>query len=219
MFNLAIKWKMREGNPAEGFRRRPETEREVFLSLAEMQRLAQALERSEDRRGAGIVRMCMLTGARLGEVRTARFDQFNLEHATWTKQATTTKQRKVHRVPVSEHVVTLVRQRRADVPDRCPWLFPGDVEGQPVQDIRKYWGSIKREAKLPDVRVHDLRHTFASLLASSGASLAMIGKLLGHSQMRTTMRYAHLADQPLRDGVGFVGDAFSTRPRLVHAAE
>lgn len=226
MFNLAIKWKMRDDNPAEGFRRRPETEREVFLSLEEIGRLAIALEKSEDQRAAGIIRLCMLTGARLGEVRQARFEQFNLDYAVWTKQAAHTKQRKVHRVPISPDAVALIRLRRDAVPVGCPWLFPGDVEpspeqpeGQPVQEIRKFWYAIQKEAKLPKLRIHDLRHTFASLLASGGASLAIIGKLLGHTQAKTTQRYAHLAEQPLRDGVGFVADAMRARPRLVHAAE
>jgi len=69
------------------------------------------------------------------------------------------------------------------------------------------------------VRIHDLRHTFASLLVSGGASLEMIGKLLGHSQMQTTQRYAHLMDSPLRAGVGAVASAFKPRPRLVHNTE
>ncbi|SFD29484.1 tyrosine-type recombinase/integrase [Tropicimonas isoalkanivorans] len=219
MFNLAIKWKMREDNPAAGFRRRPETEREVFLSLEEIGRLGAALEAAEDQRAAGIIRLCMLTGARLGEVRQARFEQFNLDYAVWTKQAAITKQRKVHRVPISPDAVSLIRLRREAVPAGCPWLFPSDVEGQPVQEIRKFWYAIQEEAKLPKLRIHDLRHTFASLLASGGASLSMIGKLLGHTQAKTTQRYAHLAEQPLRDGVGFVAEAMRPRPHLVHAAE
>ncbi len=219
MFNLAIKWKMREDNPAAGFRRRPETEREVFLSLEEIGQLGAALEAAEDQRAAGIIRLCMLTGARLGEVRQARFEQFNLDYAVWTKQAATTKQRKVHRVPISPDAVALIRLRREVVPSGCPWLFPGDVEGQPVQEIRKFWYAIQKEAKLPKLRIHDLRHTFASLLASGGASLSMIGKLLGHTQAKTTQRYAHLAEQPLRDGVGFVAEAMRARPHLVHMAD
>ena len=72
------------------------------------------------------------------------------------------------------------------------WLFPGETVGQPVREIRRFWARVQKEADLPDVRIHDLRHTFASLLVSGGASLEMIGRLLGHSQMQTTQRYAHL---------------------------
>jgi integrase len=222
MFNLAVAWKMRADNPAEGFRRRMETERERFLSMDELSRLGDALHAADDQRAAGIVRMCMLTGARLGEVRTARFEHFNLELGIWTKPAANTKQRRVHRIPVSADTVALVRQRRVAVPQGCAWLFPGDALGcdglpkdQPVQEIRRFWAGIQTTAKLPDVRLHDLRHTFASLLVSGGASLEMIGKLLGHSQMRTTQRYAHLMDSPLRSGVDAVADMMKARPRLV----
>lgn len=226
MFNLAVAWKMRADNPAEGFRRRMETERERFLALDELARLGDALQRASDQRAAGIVRMCMLTGARLGEVRTARFEHFNLELRTWTKPAANTKQRRVHRVPISGDVAALVRQRRVAVPEGCEWLFPGDALGadgvakdQPVREIRRFWAGIKDAAQLPDVRLHDLRHTFASLLVSRGASLEMIGKLLGHSQMRTTQRYAHLLDSPLRAGVDAVAGMMKARPRLVRGGE
>ena len=226
MFNLAVAWKMRADNPAEGFRRRVETERERFLSIEEITRLGDALHAAEDQRAAAIVRMCMLTGARLGEVRTARFEQFNLDLGTWSKPAANTKQRRVHRVPISAEVAALVRQRRVAVPKGCEWLFPGDALGadgapknQPVQEIRRFWSAMQTAADLPGVRIHDLRHTFASLLVSGGASLEMIGKLLGHSQMRTTQRYAHLVDGPLRAGVDAVADIMKARPRVVRGGE
>jgi integrase len=126
MFNLAIQWRMRTDNPALAFRKRPETARERFLSFDEIGRLADALAGDEDQRAAGIIRLCMLTGARLGEVRTATFDQFNLELAIWTKQAAYTKQRRIHRIPISAEAVALVRLRREAVPAGCPFLFPGD---------------------------------------------------------------------------------------------
>lgn len=219
MFNLAIEWEWRKDNPFQGFYQHPENFRERFLSLEEIERLAQALDMAEDQRAASILRMCMLTGARVGEVKAARFEDFNLEYGSWSKQAATTKQRKVHRVPISVDVATLVRQRQLVVPKGSPWLFPGDTPGQPVQEIRRFWVRIQREADIAGVRIHDLRHTFASLLVSSGASLEMIGRLLGHTQMTTTQRYAHLMDTPLRDGVNQVADMMRARPRLVHSGE
>ena len=206
---------MRPDNPASGFRRRIENERERFLTLDEIARLAKALTVAKDQRAAGIIRLCMLTGARLGEVRTARFEQFNLELAFWSKPATATKQRRAHRLPISADVAALVRQRRLVVPKTSPWLFPGDVAGEPVQEIRRFWVSIQKEADLPGVRINDLRHTFASLLVSGGASLEMIGKLLGHSQIKTTQRYAHLADSPLRAGVDAVAELMRTRLKVI----
>jgi len=219
MFAYAVKWGWREDNPALGFRRRMETPRERYLSQEEIARLALALDAAEDARAAGIIRLCMLTGARVGEVRQARFEDFNIEHLSWTKPATTTKQRRVHRVPISDEAAVIVRLRRQAVFAGCPWLFPGDTPGKPVQEVRRFWQRIQREAGIEDVRIHDLRHTFASLLVSGGASLEMIGKLLGHSQMQTTQRYAHLMDSPLRAGVDAVASAFKPKPRLVHSAE
>jgi integrase len=218
MFNLAIQWGWRTDNPAAGFKKRPETARERFLSLAEIARLAEVLDAAQDQRAASIIRICMLTGARVGEVRQARFEQFNLELGIWSKPAATTKQRKIHRVPISADVGAIVRQRSLLVHKGSPWLFPGDVPGQPVKEIRRFWINVQREANLPDVRIHDLRHTFASLLVSGGASLEMIGKLLGHSQMQTTLRYAHLMDSPLRAGVDAVAGMLRPRPKIVHDA-
>lgn len=219
MFNLAIAWKMRPDNPALGFRRRQETERERFLTMKEIDRLAQALAAAEDQRAAGIIRLCLLTGARVGEVRQARFEQFDLERMIWVKQAAHTKQRKIHRVPISIDAAALVRQRRQAAGKSCVWLFPGDIEGQPVQEIRRFWRSIQNTADLSDVRIHDLRHTFASLLVSGGASLEMVGKLLGHTQHKTTQRYAHLFDSPLRAGVNHVGNLLRPRLEVVHNAD
>jgi len=216
MFTLAIGWGWRDDNPAAAFRRRIENERERFLSPDEIARLAKALDAAKDQRAAGIIRLCMLTGARSGEVRQSRFEQFNLDLGSWSKPAATTKQRKIHRIPISGDVAAIVRQRGLLVPKGNSWLFPGDTPGQPVKEIRRFWMAIQREAQLPEVRIHDLRHTFASLLVSGGASLEMIGKLLGHTQMQTTQRYAHLMDSPLRDGVNAVASIFRPRPHLVH---
>uniref|UniRef100_UPI004047CDE5 tyrosine-type recombinase/integrase n=1 Tax=Yoonia sp. TaxID=2212373 RepID=UPI004047CDE5 len=219
MFAYAVKWGWRDDNPATGFRRRMETPRERYLSHEEIACLATALDGAEDDRAAGIIRLCMLTGARVGEVRQARFEDFNLEHLSWTKPATTTKQRRVHRVPISDEAAAIVRQRRLAVIKGSPWLFPGDIPNQPLLEVRRFWMRIQKEVGIEDVRIHDLRHTFASLLVSGGASLEMIGKLLGHSQMQTTQRYAHLMDSPLRAGVDAVASAFKPKPRLVHDAD
>ena len=218
MFTLAVEWEWRADNPAQGFHRRIEQARERFLSPEELTRLAAVLDRAEDQRAAGIIRMCMLTGARVGEVRQARFEQFNLDYAIWSKPASTTKQRKIHRVPISQDVVAIVRQRQLVVPRGNPWVFPGDAVGKPVREVRRFWVKVQREADLPDVRIHDLRHTFASLLVSGGASLEIIGRLLGHSQMQTTQRYAHLMESPLRAGVDSVAGIFRPRPQLVRDA-
>ena len=84
-----------------------------------------------------------------------------------------------------------------------------------MADLSRFWERVRVKADIPDVRIHDLRHTFASLLVSGGASLEMIGRLLGHTQIGTTQRYAHLIDSPLRAGVNAVGEMLKPRLRLV----
>jgi len=86
------------------------------------------------------------------------------------------------------------------------FLFPGKIPGTSLQDIKKAWHTIRTSAGLGDVRLHDLRHTHASHLVSSGLSLSIVGKLLGHTQASTTQRYAHLADEPLRQATGVFGN-------------
>jgi len=149
MFSLAVTWKMRTDNPATGFRKRPETARERFLSFEEIQRLADALCADPDQRADGIIRLCMHTGARCGEARTATFDQFNRDLAIWTKQAAYTKQRRVHRVPISHEAVALIRLRDDAVPKGSRFLFPGDVPGQPVVELKRFWERMRVRAISP----------------------------------------------------------------------
>ena len=218
MFNLAIRWRIRSDNPAAGFVRNIETPRERYLSIEEIGRLSTALEAHPNRRAADAVRLILLTGARRGEVLGARWDQFDLDGAVWIKPAATTKQRRLHRAPISASAAAVLRTIRLRVPEDCEWVFPGDAEGKPLQDIKRFWEDVRTKAELPAVRIHDLRHTFASLLVSGGMTLPMIGKLLGHTQVQTTQRYAHLLDDPLRAGLEQVGDMLRTKPRLVQDA-
>lgn len=215
MFNLAIRWEMRPDNPASGFFRNPENPRERFLDVNEIERLSKVLADHENQRMADIIRLLMLTGARRGEVLNARWEQFDLDRAVWTKPAATTKQRRLHRAPISGAAVQLLRTVQANVAADCPWVFPGDAEGKPVQEIKRFWQDVREQAELKDLRIHDLRHTFASLLVSGGMSLPMIGKLLGHTQVQTTQRYAHLFDDPLRVGLNQVGEMLRPKFKLV----
>jgi integrase len=218
LFNLAIRWQMRADNPASGFTRNPEIPRDRYLSADEIKRLADVLTTHQNRRCANIIRLLLLTGARRGEAMNARWEQFDLENAIWTKPAATTKQRRLHRVPLSRAAVALLRSIRASVPMDSPWVFPGDVKGNPISEIHTFWEGVRIKANLPDLRIHDLRHTFASLLVSGGMTLPMIGRLLGHTQVQTTQRYAHLFDDPLRAGLDQVGEMLRPKLRLIDMA-
>jgi len=117
---------------------------------------------------ANAIRLLILTGSRKSEVLGATWDQFNLEKGIWTKQAHTTKQNKMENLPLSTQVITLLKQMKEETKTNA--LFPGKVEEGPLEDIKEAWKTIRNRAGLPDVRLHDLRHTHASHLVSSGLS-------------------------------------------------
>ena len=128
------------------------------------------------------------------------------KRAVWIKPAATTKQRRLHRAPISASAAALLRTIRQRVPEDCEWVFPGEAKGKSLQDIKRFWEDVRAKAELPTVRIHDLRHTFASLLVSGGMTLPMIGKLLGHADVRTTTRYAHLDDGHVIEATQRIGD-------------
>ena len=203
-FNLSIRWGWRLDNPCKGIERNPENKRSRYLSADELGRLTAVLAEHPDQQSANIIRLLLLTGARRGEVLGARWEHFDLEEGVWTKPGATTKQKTEHRVPLSAPARQLLVQLRADADDDAEFVFPGRLGGHRV-DLKKPWPKICKAARLTGFRVHDLRHTYASLLASAGFSLPMIGALLGHTQPQTTARYAHMFDDPLRQATERVG--------------
>ncbi|MDA5095015.1 site-specific integrase [Aliiroseovarius sp. KMU-50] len=207
-FNLANRWDWMQTNPAVGVRFNPEVKRERYLTHDEISRLLAVIEGRMDDTSAELIRFLLFTGCRRGEAFQAQWDQFNADLTVWTKPASTTKQRKLHRVPVSSVVTALLEaRRRATTSD---YVFAGKT-GQPLRDVKKTWQTLCRNADLVDVRLHDLRHTFASLLASNGQTLPTIGAMLGHSQTQTTARYAHLFDDSLANAAEIVAERVQSR--------
>ncbi len=203
LMNLAVKWDLRTDNPVRGIEKYPEERRERYLSTFEIARLTNALAAHSNQTAANAIRFLMLTGARRGEVLRATWSQFNIEDGVWTKPSSHTKQKKEHRIPLSAPALELLVKikERSD----GEFVFAGKAPDQPLKDLKSSWASICKAAELEGVRVHDLRHTYASILASAGLSLLIIGRLLGHTQPGTTSRYAHLADDPLREATERVG--------------
>jgi integrase len=208
MMNFAVKLGWRADNPVRGLERNHEDRRERFLSPAELAALSAALQEHGDQRSADAIRLLILTGARRGEVLGATWDQFDLIAGVWTKPSAATKQRKTHRVPLSAPALQLLASIRQRQGDEQRFVFPGDVLGRPLADIKKTWASVCKRAGIEGCRVHDLRHTFASILVSGGGSLPLIGAMLGHTQVSTTARYSHLADDPLRAAAERVGAVY-----------
>ena len=209
MFNLALKrWHMRDrvsGNPCDGIRRNSKVKRKRYLKPDETARLITALDEFPDKQAADIVRVLLLTGARSGEVLAMRWDQLDLDAGVWVKPAATTKQKTEHEVPLSPEALELLRDLSKQAGAAAVYVFPGRDGVGHRTDLKRPWPKICQAANITGLRVHDLRHSYASWLASAGQSLPVIGALLGHTQPITTARYAHLLDDPLRKATSQVG--------------
>lgn len=233
MLSLAIKWGWRTGNPAIGIERNQEEKRHRYLSPAELAALSSALAEHADQQAANIVRLLLLTGARRGEVQAMKWADLDLDSGVWTKPGSTTKQKTLHRVPLSaparqllvaihDEATAAAKNEKKPRP-MSPYVFPSHGAQGFRQEIKKPWAELcvaagivtletvqdakgnERTIVTPSARIHDLRHTYASVLASAGLSLPVIGALLGHSQPATTARYSHLMDDPLRAATERVG--------------
>lgn len=203
MFTLAIQWGWRSTNPITGVEKYQEFKRYRWLSDEEVQKLWSVLETYHNQSVADVIRLLLLTGSRRNEVLHATWDQFDLEKGVWTKPAHSTKQKKMEHLPLSTVTLEILKDMKDE--SESPFLFPGKVPGKPLQEIKNAWNTIRKRADLGDLRMHDLRHTHASHLVSSGLSLSIVGKLLGHAHAATTQRYAHLADEPLRQATEVFG--------------
>jgi integrase len=207
MFSLAVRWQMRPDNPCKGIQRNHEEPRHRYLSGDELRQLTEALTVHPSQAAANAVRLLLLTGARCGEVLGAEWDQFDLTAGVWVKPSSHTKQKREHRIPLSAPARQLLTEMRA-ASGSSPYLFPGRSAGH-LTELKGAWTSLCKAADLDGVRIHDLRHTYASVLASAGLSLPVIGALLGHTQPGTTQRYAHLFDDPLRAATERAGAVIS----------
>ncbi|MDQ1198832.1 site-specific integrase [Agrobacterium sp. SORGH_AS 787] len=221
MFTEAQKMKLATINPTKGVEKNDEAKRERFLDSAEVTRLIDALATLEDKQAANIFRFILLTGCRKTEALAAEWSMIDLSDGTWTKPSHHTKQKKVHKVPLSAPA----RQLLADIvaeqgSEDVRFIFPAKFESTKPSttqhqghrvNVKNQWAQVLKSAKLKDLRIHDLRHSFASFLVAEGMSLALIGRLLGHTQAATTHRYAHLALDPLRAATERVGTIVSAK--------
>ena len=198
MFNLAEIWGLRPdgSNPCRHVPKYREIKRERYLSQPELQRLGQVLgeverDGSETPYVVAAFRLLILTGCRLGEIQTLQW-QFLTDQGMELPDTKTG----ARRIPLPNAARAIL----SALPrvDSNPFVIVGRVDGQHITDLQHPWRRIRKRAQLDNVRIHDLRHTYASNAVSSGMPIQMVGRLLGHSQIQTTMRYAHLADDPVR---------------------
>ncbi|MCB5943939.1 site-specific integrase [Acidocella sp. KAb 2-4] len=202
MFNLAMKWELYEGkNPASSPGMLREVHRDKYLSPAETQALFRALAADPDETAAAVLALLAVTGARRGEALKARWENVDLERGLLTVPRS--KSGRTRHIPLSAVAVAILRRQLAKRqlhPDN-PYVFPSARRaGAPVEGVRGAWRRARIAAGLPeDLRIHDLRHSFASALANAGTPLNEIGTVLGHTQLSTTQRYAHHSPQRLID--------------------
>jgi len=196
MFNLAERWGLRPdgSNPCRHVDKYPQHRRERFLSPAELARLGDALVAYDGSPyTVAAVKLLVFTGARLGEILGLRWEWIDFERGEARLPDSKTGAKTLHLPPPALAVL-------AGLPrlDGNPYVIAGAKPGAALVNLEKPWRAIRQSAGLDDVRLHDLRHAFASVAASSGMGLPIIGKMLGHSQPATTARYAHLASDPVK---------------------
>jgi integrase len=197
IFNLARKWRVAgvTENATAGIALAPDVTRERFLSVEEAQRLIASIECDENEVAARAIMLLLLTGARRNEITQARWDQVNWEKRTLLVPLS--KSGKPRIVALNAAAMDLL----SAIPriSGNPYIFPSPVTEMPCPSLYFPWDRIRRRAGLPDLRLHDLRHSFASFLVNKGVSLYVVQGLLGHANSRYTQRYAHLTADTLRD--------------------
>ena len=205
ILNMCSRWGYRNGmeNPCVQIERYKEKKHNRFLDQDELSRLWAALDQYEQSKEISAYavfafRLLILTGCRLGEIRTLKWEYIKGKHIEFPDSKTGYK-----RLPINNEVIAIL----GTIPkqENNEYVICGSVEGQPVINLQKSWRRIRAKAALDEVRIHDLRHTFASHAVMGGTSLAIVSKLLGHSQIATTMRYAHLADKELLEASQNIG--------------
>jgi integrase len=209
IFTIAEKWDLRPygSNPCRGLDRYPEQRRERWLDAEEVQRLGAALDRcgrgglpgagqAVDWRAIACIRLLVLTGARLAEVLGLQWTWINWERGFARLPDSKTGPKTIpFPAPALDLLAALKRDHHVN--GDCNFVLPGNRQGCSFQGIQRPWQRIRNQAGLQNVRIHDLRHCYASHAVASGESLYIVGAILGHRSPSTTQRYAHLASEPV----------------------
>ncbi|MCM8625168.1 site-specific integrase [Accumulibacter sp.] len=209
MFSLAEMWGLRPdgSNPRKHIKKYAEEKRERFLSPAELKRVGDVLREMEDEgielsSAIAAARLLILTGCRLGEIMMLQWEHVDLPGRALRLPDSKTGAKVVHLGQPAIDVLTSIKKV-----DKNPWVIVGTLPGARLTDLQPFWQRVRARAGLKDVRIHDLRHTFASTAVAAGQGLPMIGKLLGHTQVQTTARYAHLAADPVKSAAETVSSS------------
>lgn len=199
-FELAARWNIPGGhtNPVRGIPRpKFNNGRERYLTAAEAERLQKAVAGSSNPQLKHIVGLLLLTGARKRELLSAKWEHVDLERKSW--HIPDSKTGKARYVPLSQPAIAMIE--KLPKYEKCPWLLPNPETKEPFVDIKRAWDTARIEACLPGLRIHDLRHSAASFMINAGIDLFAVGRILGHADHQSTMRYSHLANDTLMAAV------------------
>lgn len=208
-------WRPHNSNPCKGVKPHKETARRRYLNADELARLRAALAQWEEAgplavrwRFAQLVRLLLLTGARLREVMCAEWSWIDWERSVLRVPAERGKTgaAEIQLAPRAVEILRELLAAEAAMGGRCPAVIAGDDRKKPLVGYRKLWQALLAQAGISDLRIHDLRHSFASYALSGGQTLGVVGQLLGHRSAQTTTRYAHLIDDAARAAVARVSD-------------
>jgi integrase len=208
MLSFAVARGLMADNPVRGIKKYRARARERFLSQAELARLGETLTTAEQEGvnpcAITAIRLLLLTGCRKNEILSLQWDWVDFERGVLRLPDSKTGAKVV---PLGQSAIEILRSipRKAD----SPYVIPGSDGSGHFVGLQKVWERLRARAGLDDVRLHDLRHTYASVGAASGESLYIVGKIVGHKQQATTQRYAHLADDPLRKAADRISSQIS----------
>jgi len=201
IFNNAHRWGHLPSSPARDVSSLPEEDfRERYLNDEEARRLLNVLNTEENRLAAHVIRLLLFTGARKSEILSARWENVDMERRVLTVPLS--KSGRARHIPLSDAALMIFKA----IPRDSEWVFPSNKTGNHMKSVFKVWDRVRKRAGLQDVRMHDLRHSFASFLVNSGCSLYEVQKILGHHDPKVTTRYAHLAQDSLLKAANLVAD-------------
>jgi len=195
--NLAIDWSLLDINPAV---RVPlfheDNKMENYLDEQQLEQLMEVLQNDDNRTVCQILMYLLSTGARLNEALSARWDQVDIARRVWVIPASNSKSKRVRSVPLNDSAIGILGQ--LDTAGRFDNVFVNQQTGKPYTTIHKVWGRLRKNAGLTHLRIHDLRHQYASFLVNDGRTLYEVQQILGHSDPSVTQRYAHLSTKALQ---------------------